>query len=300
MVYLLPKNTPHATSDVSDSRCNSPARQTHAPGTMDPRPRGSWQMSPGTTPVSWLCATFSCSSFRIRRISPGSDPRSLLKLTSNTVNSVRFPICGVRQSVRLSFIRISSFKVPPIFPMLAGIHPPKLLFARTKTETGELPRLAGRLNRNRSLLKTSGGTGPSNSLNRRSRNFRDVMFSTTDGKPPTNRLLLRSSSKRSRSLPKVLGTTPQNLLELRWNKARSVSRPISGGREPAMSAWLRSMPATTVSDSFAGEGAQKIPLYEHTLGPLQFLVVLSGSEWMFFFKACRAMYARRRFRFWKM
>ncbi|GER36123.1 receptor like protein 1 [Striga asiatica] len=90
--------------------------------------------------------------------------------------------------------------------MLDGIHPPRLLFARTKTETGEFPRFSGIPNRNRLsfrkrassfLSNNSLGTPPSKSLNLRSRNFSDGMERTILGKPPTNRLLLRSNSKRS-------------------------------------------------------------------------------------------------------
>lgn len=193
----------------------------------------------GTSPVRRLCATFSCSRLFIRLISAGSGPCRSLKLTSNTVSSFNNPISGGKHPVKLSFIKISSFKVFPILPMLLGMHPPRLLFARTRTETGEFPKFFGIPNRNRLLFKKMAskslskiwvGTGPSNSLNLRSKNFKVGNESTTLGKPPTNLLLLKSSSKRSFNLLKLLGTTPQNLLVLMWNRARSVSRPSSSGR----------------------------------------------------------------------
>lgn len=62
--------------------------------------------------------------------------------------------------------------------MLGGRQPVKWLLARTKTEAGELPRLAGMVWVKRLLLrkiassdleKTEEGRGPSNSLKRRSR-----------------------------------------------------------------------------------------------------------------------------------
>ncbi|KAL2535894.1 Ig kappa chain V-VI region NQ2-6.1 [Forsythia ovata] len=47
-----------------------------------------------------------------------------------------------KQPVILSFIKINSFKVLPIFPMLPGMQPPRLLFAITKIEIGEFPRFS--------------------------------------------------------------------------------------------------------------------------------------------------------------
>lgn len=152
--------------------------------------------------------------------------------------------------------------------MLPGIHPPKLLFAKTKTETGELPRFSGIPNWNllsfkkiasRGLSKSFVGTDPSNSLNRRSRNLSEGKDNTTFGKPPTKRLLLRSSSKRSFNLLKDLGTVPQNRLELMWKTASSVKRPSLLGRKPAISAWFRSMLATTRIEGFDKEAVQNTP-----------------------------------------
>lgn len=170
--------------------------------------------------------------------------------------------------MRLSFISISSFNVLPIFPMLAGMHPPRSLLANTRTETGELPKLSGMPKRNllslrnkasKSLSKIFEGTGPSKSLNLRSKNFNEGNERTTFGNPPTNLLLLKSSSLRSFKWLKVFGTTPQKRFELRWKRTRSVRRPSSGTNEPAMSAWLRSIPATTLIEGSVKDGAQNTP-----------------------------------------
>ncbi|KAJ6857811.1 hypothetical protein NC651_039287 [Populus alba x Populus x berolinensis] len=148
-------------------------------------------------------------------------------------------IWGGKHPVRLSFMRMISFRVLPIFPMLSGTHPPRLLFARTRTEIGEFPRFSGMPNRkllsfkkitSRGLPKSWEGTKPSNSLKRKSRYLREGKESTTLENLPTNRLLLRSSSWSSFILRKLLGTTPQNLLELIWRITKSVIRPSSVGR----------------------------------------------------------------------
>lgn len=216
---------------------------------------GSWQTAAGTSPVRRLYATSSCSRLLIRLISDGKGPWRLLKLTSNTVRFLSIPTCGGKQPVKLSFIKISSFKVFPILPMLPGMQPPRLLLANTKTDTGEFPRFSGMPNRNllslrkiasKSLSKSLFGTGPSNSLNLKSKNFNEGNDSTTSGKLPTKRLLLRSSSKRTFNFLKLSGTTPQNRFELMWKSARSVNKPSLSGRYPAMSPWLRSIPATTL------------------------------------------------------
>lgn len=168
--------------------------------------RGSEQMPPGIFPESMLCAILSCSSFLSRFRFPGSGPTSSLLLTSSTVNSLSNPISWGKQDLRPLFTRMISFRVLDMFPMLAGRQPPNRLFASTITETGELPKFVGRSKENRlwlmkmasrSLSNSSGGTFPSNSLNLRSRNFREGSRSTTRGNFPANRLLLRSSSKRS-------------------------------------------------------------------------------------------------------
>ena len=105
--------------------------------------------------------------------------------------------------MRLSFKRIISLSVFPIFPILPGIHPPRLLLAKTNTETGELPRFSGMPNLNllslikiasRSLSKSWEGTEPSNSLKRRSKYLSVGKDKTTFGNFPTKRLLLMSSS----------------------------------------------------------------------------------------------------------
>lgn len=108
----------------------------------------------------------------------GNDPTKLLELTSNTFKFDNNPISSGKQPVRLLFIKINSFNVLAILPMLFGIQPVKLLLANTITETGELPRFSGMLFENRLLFtnkasrctsKTFGGKGPSKSLKRRSR-----------------------------------------------------------------------------------------------------------------------------------
>uniref|UniRef100_A0A7C8Z8C7 Uncharacterized protein n=1 Tax=Opuntia streptacantha TaxID=393608 RepID=A0A7C8Z8C7_OPUST len=116
-----------------------------------------------------------------------------------------------------------SFRVFAMSPILVGIHPPNSLFAITKTETGELPILAGIPNRNRLLFKnnasnglskTAGGMGPSNSLNRISKYFKAGKCNKTGGNFPANRLLLKSNSYNNFIDPKLFGTVPQNRLEL--------------------------------------------------------------------------------------
>lgn len=223
----------------------------------------------GMIPVKPLWATLSCSSFFIAPVPEGSGPWRLLKLTSKTVSCLSNPTRGGRHPVRLSFSRMISFRVLPISPMLLGMHPPRLLFANTSTDTGDLPRFCGMPNLNllslrkmasRSLSKSLEGTAPSNSLYRRSKYLRDGNLRTTSGNLLTKRLLLRSSSRSSFMWRKVEGTLPQKRLELRWNRARYFNWPSSGGKYPAMSAWLRSMPATTRREELDGEEAQKIPL----------------------------------------
>lgn len=221
------------------------------------------------TPVKPLWATLSCSSFFIAPMPLGSGPWRRLKLTSKTVICFSNFTCGGRHPVRLSFSRMISFRVLPISPMLLGMHPPRLLFASTSTDTGDLPRFSGMPNlsllsfrkmASRSLSKSLEGTPPSNSLNRRSKYLRDGNLRITSGNWPTKRLLLRSSSHSSFMWRNVEGTLPQKRLELRWKRARYLKRPSSRGKYPAMSAWLRSMPATTRREELDGEGAQKTPL----------------------------------------
>nr|GMC77607.1 hypothetical protein LSAT_8X69640 [Ipomoea batatas] len=48
---------------------------------------------------------------------------------------------------------MSWFNVFPILAILAGIHPPRSLLAKTRTETGELPRFSGIPKRNRLSLR---------------------------------------------------------------------------------------------------------------------------------------------------
>jgi hypothetical protein len=160
-------------------------------------------MPSGIFPESILCATLSCSRlFRSLNVL-GIGPISLLKLTSNTVRFLSIPISGGRHEFKPLFIKIISFRFD-MFPKLDGTQPWNLLFATTITDTGEFPKLSGRLNTNllwlmkmasNGLSKSSRGTDPSNSLNLRSKNFSDGSFRITTGNFPANLLLLRSNSK---------------------------------------------------------------------------------------------------------
>jgi hypothetical protein len=108
-----------------------------------------------------------------------------------------------------------------------------------------LNRLLFRKRASNGLSKIAGGIGPSKSLNRISKYFKDGRVRRAGGNLPTNLLLLISSSYNSFIEQKVLGTVPQNRFELMWNTARSDNNPSSSGKYPAISAWLRSKLATT-------------------------------------------------------
>ncbi|WVZ10256.1 hypothetical protein V8G54_014786 [Vigna mungo] len=132
------------------------------------------------------------------------------------------------------------------FPMVSGMKDEKrLLFKKIAS---------------RSFSKSSGGKGPSKSLNLRSRYFKFGHVRTTEGNRPTKRLLLISYSCTSVRFSKLSGITPQNLLELMWKSAISCKCPNSSGRLPAMSALFRSMPATTFRVGSSRAGAQYTPL----------------------------------------
>ncbi|TYJ32275.1 hypothetical protein E1A91_A05G024600v1 [Gossypium mustelinum] len=156
-----------------------------------------------------------------------------------------------------------------MLPRLDGTHPRNLLLANTITETGELPKLSGRLNLKRlwlmkmaskSLSNSSFGTVPSNSLNLKSKNLSEGSLRTTSGNLPANLLLLRSNSNSLLSLINLCGTVPQKRLELMWNNARSVSKPSSSGKYPAISPWFRSMPATVLILLLSSARAQNTPV----------------------------------------
>lgn len=141
-------------------------------------------MLAGISPESLLCATFSCSKLLIPPIDSGNVPTNILSLTSNTVASFNNPISVGKQPFSPIFNRIISFRVPPMFPMLDGKHPLTWLFARTTTDTGELPKFFGNADlklllftNNASSLKSKSldGISPSNLLKRMSRNLRDGM-----------------------------------------------------------------------------------------------------------------------------
>lgn len=200
----------------------------------------------------------------------GKDPTNLFSLMSNTVALWSSVISSGKQPERPLWAKLISSKVSPILPMLFGRQPLKWFCATTITEAGELPKFSGRLEWNLLLFmnmassclsKRAGGNAPSKSLNLISRYLRFGNSRTTCGNGPTKRLLLTSSSYRRVSLEMLFGIIPQNLLELRWRRLMSVSKPISTGRWPAMSAWLRSIPATTVTFGSSSAGAQKTPVY---------------------------------------
>nr|GMD75616.1 hypothetical protein CR513_35146 [Ipomoea batatas] len=100
-------------------------------------------MLAGISPESLLCATLSCSSFLSFPMDSGRLPTRLLKLTSNTFSSFRSPISSGKHAPKLTFIRIISLRVFRILAMLGGRHPRRLLFAKTRTETGEFPKFLG-------------------------------------------------------------------------------------------------------------------------------------------------------------
>lgn len=173
MQFPLPSNTTPLLPAHSGA---SPEKKF--PEKVKFRSLGSLQTWPGTKPVRLFCPTSSCSTL----ISPpdvaGIGPCSRLKLTSNTVRFRNLPTSGGIQPERLSLRRIISLSVFSICPILDGIHPPRSLFARTTTETGELPRFRGmparrrlelRKMASRGRLKRAEGIRPSNSLNRKSR-----------------------------------------------------------------------------------------------------------------------------------
>jgi len=199
----------------------------------------------------------------------GNVPMNSLELASNTVTFLSNPISGGKQPLRLLPMKTISFKVFAMLPMVRGMQPVKLLFAKLTTETVELPNVSGMVDVNRLLFKNNAsssfsksfeGNFPSKSLNLRSRYLRLDHVRTTSGKLPTKRLLLASNSNISESLDKLFGIIPQNLLELMWKSATSVKSPNSAGRNPAMSAWLRSTPATTLNLGSSRAGAQKTPV----------------------------------------
>jgi hypothetical protein len=164
---------------------------------------GRRQMFPGTNPVRVLCAISSSSTLESPLKDFGKIPVNVLEAMSKTVTFPSKPISAGKHPVRSLFRKTISFNVPAIFPMLLGMQPLRLLLATTTTEAGEFPRVSGMVDVNRllfknraskSLLKSSGGSSPSKSLNLRSRYFRFGIPMTTVGNRPTNRLLLTSSS----------------------------------------------------------------------------------------------------------
>lgn len=163
------------------------------------------QMLAGILPEKKLCATLSCSKLTAPPTASGKEPNNLLKLTSNTVRFFNIPISEGKQERNKLLLKMISFRLD-MFPILEGMHPWNLLLAKTTTETGELPKLSGRLKTkrlsfmkiaSRSLSNNSFGTVPSNSLNLKSKNLSKGSRRTTSGNLPANLLLLRSNSKSS-------------------------------------------------------------------------------------------------------
>jgi hypothetical protein len=226
-------------------------------------------MLAGISPDNSLCATFNSSKLSIFPIDSGKGPTSMLKLTSNTVTLFNNPISEGTHPLNPLFFMIISFNVFLMFDKVEGRQPLRLLFAKTITETGELPMFSGNddwnllslMNRaSRFMSKRRDGMSPWNPLNRISRNLSEGRQRRIEGNCPENRLLLISSSWRRWRLPKVVGRVPQKRLEFKWKRARSVKRPSSSGSEPVMSAWLRSIPATVLVWGSSGAGAQYTPV----------------------------------------
>lgn len=152
----------------------------------------------------------------------GKNPVKELKLTSNTELLASFPISSGRHPAILLLDKINSFNVSIISPIVFGIHPLNLLFARSTTETFEFPIFSGIIPENllwlrnsasNSFSNISGGRFPSKSLNLMSKNFSNGIPRTAIGNSPTNMLLLMSNSWRIVNLDILLGIIPQNRFE---------------------------------------------------------------------------------------
>ena len=163
---------------------------------------GNSQIFSGTKPVNTLCDTSIASTLSKPAKLLGKIPVNELDETSNTVRFLSIPISTGKQPERSFPPNAISFNLP-ILPILLGIHPVKLLFEKTTTDTVELPRFSGivpvkrLLFRNKassSLLKSPVGKEPSKSLYLISRNLSSGNPTSTSGNCPTNLLLLISSS----------------------------------------------------------------------------------------------------------
>jgi hypothetical protein len=104
---------------------------------------GKTHMPAGISPDSLLCATFNCSKLFIFPTDSGKVPTNMLELTSNTVTPLNNPISEGKHPVNPLFVMIISFNVFLMFDKPEGRQPLRLLFAKTITETGELPMFAG-------------------------------------------------------------------------------------------------------------------------------------------------------------
>jgi hypothetical protein len=107
----------------------------------------------GTSPVNRFRDRSSCSTL-VNPVSVGGiAPVRLLPLTSNTVAPVRSPASTGRQPVRLLLMKTNWSRVAAASPMLRGMHPPRLLLARTITVALDLPMVSGMPEVNLLLLR---------------------------------------------------------------------------------------------------------------------------------------------------
>lgn len=110
-------------------------------------------MFSGTYPVSWLCEMSNSSTCFSPAKLFGRNPTNPLELAENTVTLPRDPISCGKQPPRLLPKKIISFKVFAMLPMLCGMQPVNLLFAKVTTDAGDLPNVLGIVDLNRLLFK---------------------------------------------------------------------------------------------------------------------------------------------------
>jgi len=121
------------------------------------------------------------------------------KIKSCRKQPLSSPTSCRKQPVQSILERTISSRVSAIFAKLGGMQPLMSLLATTNTETGEFPRLSGRVDWNLLLFmerassfrsKSCGGILPSNSLNLTSRHLRECKKKTTTGNGPLKWLLV--------------------------------------------------------------------------------------------------------------
>ena len=88
----------------------------------------------GMSPTNSLSATLKSSNFVIFPMVIGRLPVRRLELTSKTVSSVRRPMLSGMQPVSWLLRKTNSLGEEHMAPMEDGIHPVRLLLARTMTE----------------------------------------------------------------------------------------------------------------------------------------------------------------------